>query len=111
MIPYAMPDAGGATITVSTTALTLPAFIDAAASGDFETPPGTVNECYLIPETNDVRVTFDDNDPTATDGLLLKGDVMYHFTGIPVNKIKLIRVGGSDVTVNVQVGYADGYSS
>jgi len=110
MIPYAMPDSGGATITVSSSALTLSEFINAAATGSFSTPPGTVDECYLIPETNDIRITFDNNDPTASDGLLLKGDTMYHFVGIPVNKIKLIRVGGVDVTVDVQVGYSDGHS-
>ena len=56
--------------------------------------------------TNDARLLFDGNTPTATAGLRLFAGNRYEYNGPSLDKFKLIRVGGSSATISLQIGWA-----
>ena len=104
MYVYKLPNADAAMITVSSTASTLQTFIEAAASADYVI--GKENAIDIVPEDGDIRVYFDENTPTAAKGILLRQGGYYAFRGVPLVKMKLIRVSG-DVSCSIQIGVSE----
>ncbi len=106
MYVYKLPNAAASKIAVTSAATTLLALIDTAAA----TPanlPSKINAVIIIPEDGDVRVLFDGNTPTATNGLLLSQGTRNYFANVPITKMQLIRVGGANVNCSVNVGLSD----
>lgn len=109
MYIYKAPNAAGSKITVTSTATGIFDLINTAASTTtvYAGYPSKVNALDLIVESgSDVRVLFDGNTPTATNGLLLSQGVMYSFRGVPLDKLSLIRTGSSNAVCSLQVGYS-----
>ena len=103
MYIFKLANAAASKISVTTTATSLYDLLDTAASAA-NSLPGDLNAVDLVVEDGDIRVLFDGNTPTAANGLLLKTTNIYSFRGVPLTKLKLIRAGGADVAVSVQVG-------
>jgi len=104
MIIYSLPNANASVVTVTSTATTLYDLINTAGSTTVEFPTN-LDGVDLIVEASSVRVLFDGNVPTASKGVLL-GQGVYKFRGVNLNKCRLIRVGGSNISVGVQIGFA-----
>jgi hypothetical protein len=101
-----LKNANGSVIAVTNTATLLTALLTTAV-GENQPLPDALDAVLLNPEDGDVRILADGNDPSTTKGLLLKQGGFYKFVGISVSQIKLIRTGGSNVAVGVQVGFAE----
>jgi len=106
-------NAAGSKIAVTNTATTLFDLINTAASTTLVNAgfSSRVNAINLTVEDGDIRVFFDGNTPTATDGILLSSGNVYYYRGVPLDKMKLIRVGGSNVACSVEVGHSDASES
>jgi hypothetical protein len=104
MYIYKLYNAAASKPVITNTATTLYDLID-TAGGASSNLSGNLNACDLILEDGDARMLFDDT-PTATNGVLLSSGVMYNFRGVPLSKMKLIRVSGN-VTCSVQVGMSE----
>lgn len=105
-------NAAGCKITVTSTATSLFALINTAASTTLENAgfSSRVNAINLTVEDGDIRVFFDGNTPTATNGILLSSGNVYYYRGVPLDKMKLIRVSGN-VVCSVEVGHSDASES
>lgn len=101
-----LPNAAAHKLTVTGTATSLFSLITTAAGQDADLE-GRLNAIMLNVEDGDIRVLFDGNNPTATEGLLLARGEKATFTGVPLSKMKLIRAGSADVTISVEVGLSD----
>lgn len=108
MIIVAHQNAAGSKPVVTSTATTIFDLINTAASTSLPLAgfDSQVDSIDITPENGDIRVMYDGNTPTASNGQLLYEDVTYHFRGIDLLKFKLIRTGGSNVTCNVVLGKA-----
>jgi hypothetical protein len=60
----------------------------------------------LVVEDGDIRILYDGNTPTDTNGRLLSSGNVYYERGVPLNQVKLIRVSGN-VVCSVEVGRSD----
>lgn len=104
MYIYSLANANASVITVTNTATKLYDLLDTAASAS-NNLPGHLNAVDLVIESgSDVRVLFDGNTPTASKGILLSQGAIYAFRGVPLTQLKLIRTGGTNASVSVQVG-------
>lgn len=99
-------NAASSTITVTSTATTLPALID-TAGGVSNNLPGDLSAVDINAETGDIRVLVDSNTPTASIGYLVKQGTTHRFRGMPLKNVTLISVSGSNVTASVIVGRAE----
>lgn len=106
MTPYKLPNANASVIAVTNTATLLEALINTAGSSSVDFPHD-LDAVDLVIEDGDVRMLYDGNTPTATKGILLQQGTIHRLRGIDFNNLKLIRVGGSNVAVGVQVGRSD----
>jgi len=106
MYIHKLANAAASVISVTDTATNLYDLLDTAA-GTSNDISGSINAVDLVVEDGDIRMLMDGNDPTTTEGLLLKRGGFYCLRGIPASKIKLIRTGGSNVAVGVQVGVSE----
>jgi len=61
--------------------------------------PGSGRICWLIPETQAVRIRDDGTDPTTTVGFLIPAGVCFKYNG-DVTKLKVIEAAAS-ATLNV----------
>jgi len=102
-----LPNAAASKIAVTSTATKLYSLIDTGASEAAGLESLNLNAVDLIVEDGDVRALFDDNTPTTANGLLLSSGNTYYFRGVPLDKLQLIRVGGSNVACSVQVGRSE----
>lgn len=101
-----LPNAAGSVLTVTNTAKSLETLIQEASS-DSSFKFKNENAFFIHVEDGDVRLLMDGNTPTASLGVLLKEGEKYYYPNVPISKVKLIRVGGSDVSCSVQVGTSD----
>lgn len=108
MIIVPHQNAAGSKPVVTSTATAIFDLINTAASTNLPLAgfDSQVDSIDITPENGSVRVMYDGNTPTASNGQLLYEDVTYHFRGIDLLKLKLIRTGGSDVTCNAVLGRA-----
>lgn len=93
-------------LTVTNTATGLFSLIDTAA-GAAQNLRGDLNAALITVESGDIRVTFDGNSPTASNGLLLTQGTTISFANVPLTKMKLIRTGSANVSISVEVGLSD----
>lgn len=106
MYIHKLPNAAASTISVTTAAQTLYALIDTAASTAANLV-GKLNAVDIVVEGGDVRVLFDGNAPTSSEGVLLSSGTIYTFRGVPLTKMQLIATGASPVICSIQVGMSD----
>ena len=102
-----LPNAAAGKISVTSTATELLDLIETAASTAHGLATSKLNAVDIVVEDGDIRVLFDGNTPTASNGMLLSSGMIYGFRGVPVTKMQLIRVGGSDVACSIQVGQSE----
>lgn len=110
MYYHKLPNAAACKITVTNTATLLSSLIATAASASTFAFEVGANALDIIPEDGDIRILFDGNTPTASNGVLLKSGGFYAFRGIPIHKMRLIRVSGN-VVCSIQVGRAEQYEA
>jgi hypothetical protein len=101
-----LPNAAASLISVTATATSIYSLIDTAASSAAGLD-GRNNAIDINVEDGDIRILFDGNTPTASNGILLSSGTIYQFRGVPLTQMQLIRVGGSNVSCSVQVGRSD----
>lgn len=108
MFYYAHQAAAGSKITVTGTATNIYSLINTAASTSLPRAgfPTETNAIDITVEDGDIRVLFEGNTPTATNGMLLSSGNVYFFRGIPLDQMKLIRVSGN-VSCSVMLGRSD----
>lgn len=101
-----LPSAASSQITVSNTAKSINDFITEAAGSDFVQAKLDINALDLQVESESIRYLCDGNTPTSAYGFLLASTTLSvkTFRGEEIGKLKLIRSGSSDATVNIQVG-------
>ena len=109
MYIFTHQNAAGSKVTVTSTATNIFDLINTAASTTLANAgfPAESNAIDLTVEDGDIRVLFDNNDPTSSNGVLLSSGNTYFFRGVPLSKLKLIRAGSSDVACSLQVGKSD----
>jgi len=101
-----LPNADASIITITSTATSLYDLIEAAGSAEILADKDRLDYVLFSNEGSDTfRVLFDGNTPTASKGLLVGAGVTPFFNNL--DKCKLIRVGGSNVTVGVQIGFSN----
>lgn len=101
-------NAAGSKITVTATATNVYDLINTAASTNLPRAGFAVdtNAIDITVEDGDIRLLWDGNIPTSLLGAPLSSGNVYRFRGIPLDKMKLIRVTG-DVVCSVQPGKSD----
>jgi len=99
-------NAAGSMITVTSTSTGVFDLVNTAASTALARAgfSSEVNAIDIMPEDGDIRVLWRGLDPTATEGMLLSKGVGYTLRNVPLDSMKLIRVGAVDVSCNVQIG-------
>lgn len=102
MIPAKFLNANSSTITVTNVSTSLKDLIDTAGGG-FNNFITQVDGFDICPETADIRIAYGNN-PTATQGFILKSNTVYSFRFVDFANIRLIRTGGSNVTCSLFVG-------
>ena len=102
MIQKKLPNAASSTITVGSTATLLTDLMDTAGS---VTTNSSVKADYLIlsNESEDIRILLDGNVPTASNGELIAANTITPFEAVVLEKVYLIRAGGSDSTCSVSL--------
>lgn len=102
-------NAAASKIAVTGTATGIYALINTAGSTNLPRAGYSVdtNGIDITVEDGDVRVLFDGNTPTATLGMLLSSGNVYRFRSMPLENMKLIRTGGSNVACSVELGKSD----
>lgn len=106
MIEFSLENAASHKITVTSTASLLGDLIDTAGSVRHSYP--AIDAVNLVIESGDVRMLSDGNTPTANNGMRLREGATYKFRGISFKQMKLIRAGGSNATVSVEIGVSGG---
>lgn len=104
MMHHALPNINAQVITVTATATLLDALINTAGSVTTFVMPPAADAIDIIPEGADIRVSFGGLVPTTTKGLILKSNTMYRFRGPQLRQMRLIRVGGADVSAGIIIG-------
>lgn len=102
-------NAAGSKITVTSTATNIFNLINTAQSTTLNNAgfSPTVNAIIIQPEDGDIRYLMDGNTPTATNGFLVSSGQKAVLLNVPLQKLALIRAGGADVAVSLQVGVSD----
>jgi len=107
MLPKPHPNIDCSVITVTNTSTSLFSLIDTAGGlSDSARRYDTVDALDMT-ISDSIRVTWDGSTPTASKGDLLTAG-RYSFRGRDLSKMKLIRVGGSNVSANIILGKALG---
>ena len=101
-----LPNTAAAMIAVTSTSTLLLDLITTAAA-EANNLTGRENAIDITPEDGDIRVMFDSNDPTATEGILIPSGTTRGFRGIPLAQMKLIRTGATNVSCSVIPGFSD----
>jgi len=65
-----------------------------------------ITEVKIQPSAN-IRIAYDGNIPTGSKGFTLASGSIFTLVGVPLRNIQMIRVGGSDVAVDVLFGYSN----
>lgn len=103
-------NANGSVIAVTSAATSLYSLINTAASTTLDNAGYSfkANGLNILPEDGDVRILFDSVlSPTSTKGMLLTQGTQYFFRNVPLDKMKLIRTGGSNVSCSIGVGICE----
>lgn len=106
MLIHQLSNAAAHKITVSTTAGLLESFIDTAASAAQNLPSTLDGVDLYIESGGDARIIWGADAPTSSTGFLLKQNGLYRFRGRSVQDLRIIRAGGADAVISVEVGYA-----
>ena len=101
MIPLKLPS-NADQITVTDTATSLPALIQATSGNAGYIIPGRFNSAILQAEDGDIRYSVS-NDPTTSVGMQLLTGGTVTLDKIELSRIKLIRDGASNVKVNITI--------
>lgn len=111
MIVFKLP-AGGNTITISTSVISLKDAIETAAAVPFNFPFSS-NSVVIAAHDETVRMLFDGNDPSGTEGIQLFGSTLYSFKHIDLGKVKFIRDSGAtvDATLTVTIAESQDYEA
>jgi hypothetical protein len=102
------PNAAGSKISVTTTAANIFDLINTAASTT-DANAGythTANAVMIQPEDGDIRILFDGNTPTSTNGFLVQSNSVGYFPNMPLKKLQLISTTGT-VVCSVMVGQSN----
>jgi hypothetical protein len=101
--------AAGSKIAVTNTATSIFDLVNTSQSTSLANAgfSSGVNALIIQPEDGDVRLLFDGNSPTTTNGFLVKSNSVGFFPNVPLRALKLIRVGGTDVNCSIMVGKSD----
>lgn len=103
-------NANGSVIAVTSTATNLYDLINTAASTTLAYAGYSfkANGINILPEDGDVRILFDSSlSPTASKGMLLTAGTQYFLRNVPLDKMKLIRAGGTNVSCSIAIGICD----
>lgn len=107
MQPKAHPNINCSVISVTNTATTLFSLIETAGSvSDIKATFGDYINGLDITVGDSIRITWDGTTPTALLGELLTAG-RYSFRNRDLSKMRLIRVGGSNVSCSVVLGSCD----
>jgi len=106
MRPQKLP-ASGNQVTATDTATDLLSLIRTAASDTGWQVPNKANSVILQADDGDIRYTVADIDPTGTTGMELTDGNSVPLEGVDLSTIKLIRVGGTNVKVNIMIYYQE----
>lgn len=101
-------NAAASKITVTGTATNIFDLVNTAGSTT-EVNAGFSSRCNAIiiqPEDGDIRVLFNNQVPTATNGFKISNGSIATFCNVPLKSLKLIRTSGS-VVCSVQIGISD----
>ena len=111
MLTFKLP-VGGNTITISTSVISLMDAIAAAAGVPYNFPFSS-NSVMISAIDETVRLQYDGNDPSGTQGIQLFGSTLYSFKHIDLGKVKLIRDSGAtaDATLNVTIAESQDYEA
>jgi len=101
-----LADAAASLITVTSTATGLYDLIDTAGASASDLKTKNLNAVDISVEDGDVRMLMDGNTPTGANGMLLSSGNTYYYRGVPLSKMKLIRVT-ANVACSVQVGKSE----
>ena len=100
MIPFKLPNINGSVIAVTGTASTLQSLIRTASSSTtFDV--NNLDAIDLVVEGDDIRVAFDGNTPTATEGLKVTGSKSLR--NISLDALQLVSTGATS-NVSIQIG-------
>lgn len=105
MQTYKLPNAAASVLTISTTALTLQDAIQTAAGASVDLTG--LDSVDISVTANDISFLTDGNTPTAANGILIgqsNASKEISLRGVNLTNVKMIRAGGTDATVRVQVG-------
>lgn len=108
MIILALPNAAATVITVTNTATSLEDLIRATTgNGGYRLPKGSqpANALFAQVLTNGVSYTVDGNTPTASTGFQANTLDTINEKGIDLSKVMLIRNGGTNATVMIQLAH------
>lgn len=106
-------NAAGSKIAVTTTATNIFDLINTAQSTTLVRAgfsPKT-NALIIQPENGDIRVLFNDQAPTATNGFKLSSGSVASLPNVPLTSLQLISATGSTVTCSIQIGMSDASES
>lgn len=111
MLTFKLP-AGGNTITVGASVITLREAIEAAIGASYNFPFSS-NSVIVSGIDETVRMLFDGNDPSGTEGHQVFGSTLYSFKHIDLNKVKLIRDSSAavDATLAITIAQSHDYES
>lgn len=105
MQPYKLPNAAASVLTISSTALSLQTAITTAGSETIDLTG--LDAIDFTVSAEDVSILWDGNTPTAANGVLIgqnNDSKALTLRGIDIQKVMMIRTGGADATVRVQIG-------
>lgn len=106
MRPQKLPD-GGNQVTATATATDLVSLIRTAASETGWQVPNKANSVVLQCEDGDIRYTASSETITSAVGMELTNGNSVPLEGVELSDIKLIRIGGTNVKVNVMIYYQE----
>lgn len=102
MIPYKLPAAAGAVLSVTTVKSLQDAIRTAASSTTYEIPQDA-DAIDIYVESGAFRVSFDEVDPTAAAGFLIPTTTFRAFRGPKLSKMKIVSTSGTAV-MSVMIG-------
>jgi hypothetical protein len=103
----------GSKITVTNTANNIFDLINTAQSTTLPNAgfSSKANAIIIQPEDGDIRVLFNNQVPTATNGFKISMGTIATLPNIPLASLQLIRTGSADVVCSIQVGLSDASES
>lgn len=104
MIPFSLPNAAASLISVTTTATSLQSLIRTAGTSATYEIPQDADAIDIRAEAGNIRVLFDDVDPTAANGFYIPTNTYKHFRGPKLSKMRLISASGVPVSCSIIIG-------